>query len=277
MFEMVDWIALFAVVVCFFCLFCMAIAMLELVNDFISRRRKDAEAYAPAPRIKQTPAPVEEEPASAPAPVAEAPVEEPVALAAEEPAPVAVAEEEPVAEEPATEEPVAEEPATEEPAAEEAAEENENAVVFRASNDETLEERYLALSSEEKGYYDTILFHAVGKEGSKRNRNTKYEDVKIGNTRLVRLRIKRGVIICEFTLYNTDFKNYINENKLSVKQAPTILKVTDEAAVQAAVDSIDMVVTHIAEEKEYKKKLAREKRRQARLQAAEVENAEAAK
>ena len=269
MFEMVDWIALFAVVVCFFCLFCMAIAMLELVNDFISRRRKDAEAYAPAPRIKQTPAPVEEEPA--PAPAVEAPVAEPVAaLAAEEPAPVIVAEE-PVAEEPAAEEPVAEEAAAEEPAAEEAAEEDENAVVFRASNDETLEDRYLALSSEEKGYYDTILFHAVGKEGSKRNRNTKYEDVKIGNTRLVRLRIKRGVIICEFTLYNTDFKNYINENKLSVKQAPTILKVTDEAAVQAAVDSIDMVVTHIAEEKEYKKQLAREKRKQARLQAAEAE------
>lgn len=264
MFEMVDWIALFAVVVCFFCLFCMAIAMLELVNDFISRRRKDAEAYAPAPRIKQTPAPVEEEPA--PAPAVEAPVAEPVAaLAAEEPAPVVVAEE------PAAEEPAAEEPVAEEPAAEEAAEEDENAVVFRASNDETLEDRYLALSSEEKGYYDTILFHAVGKEGSKRNRNTKYEDVKIGNTRLVRLRIKRGVIICEFTLYNTDFKNYINENKLSVKQAPTILKVTDEAAVQAAVDSIDMVVTHIAEEKEYKKQLAREKRKQARLQAAEAE------
>lgn len=270
MFEMVDWIALFAVVVCFFCLFCMAIAMLELVNDFISRRRKDAEAYAPAPRIKQTPAPVEEEPA--PAPAVEAPVAEPVAaLAAEEPAPVVVAEEPVAEEEPAAEEPVAEEPAAEEAAAEEAAEEDENAVVFRASNDETLEDRYLALSSEEKGYYDTILFHAVGKEGSKRNRNTKYEDVKIGNTRLVRLRIKRGVIICEFTLYNTDFKNYINENKLSVKQAPTILKVTDEAAVQAAVDSIDMVVTHIAEEKEYKKQLAREKRKQARLQAAEAE------
>ncbi|MBQ2256489.1 MAG: hypothetical protein II330_06460 [Clostridia bacterium] len=266
MFEMVDWIALFAVVVCFFCLFCMAIAMLELVNDFISRRRKDAEAYAPAPRIKQTPPPVEEEPAPAPAPAVEAPVAEPVAaIAAEEPTPVVVAEE------PVVEEPVAEEPAAEEAAAEEAAEEDENAVVFRASNDETLEDRYLALSSEEKGYYDTILFHAVGKEGSKRNRNTKYEDVKIGNTRLVRLRIKRGVIICEFTLYNTDFKNYINENKLSVKQAPTILKVTDEAAVQAAVDSIDMVVTHIAEEKEYKKQLAREKRKQARLQAAEAE------
>jgi hypothetical protein len=244
----------------------MAIAMLELVNDFISRRRKDAEAYAPAPRIKQTPPPVEEEPAPAPAPAVEAPVAEPVAaIAAEDPTPVVVAEE------PVVEEPVAEEPAAEEAAAEEAAEEDENAVVFRASNDETLEDRYLALSSEEKGYYDTILFHAVGKEGSKRNRNTKYEDVKIGNTRLVRLRIKRGVIICEFTLYNTDFKNYINENKLSVKQAPTILKVTDEAAVQAAVDSIDMVVTHIAEEKEYKKQLAREKRKQARLQAAEAE------
>ena len=41
---------------------------------------------------------------------------------------------------------------------------------------------------------------------------------------------------------------------------------------QAAIDSIDIVVQNIAEEKEYKKQLAREKRKQARLAKENAEN-----
>lgn len=271
MFEMVDWIALFAVVVCFFCLFCMAIAMLELVNDFISRRRRDAEAYVPAPRIKQTPAPVveapvEEAPAvAAPvekapviaAPVEEAPVEVVVAPA-EEPAPVVVAEEEP-----STEEPVLEaEPAEE-------ADAEEGTVSFSASTGQTLEEKYMELSSEQKRFYDEIIKYAAGKEASRRYYNQRYEEYKIGSKRIVRLRIKRGVVYCEFMLTNSDFRNYISENKIPVKQAATVIKVVDVATVDAVKNSIDIAVQLIAEEKAYKKQLAREKRKQARLQVSE--------
>ena len=199
-----------------------------------------------------------------------------------EPAPEPEPEPEPeVVEEPVQEEipeevvaAPAEEPAEEPTEEAEGEEEDEGAVSFVASKSETLEEKYLALSADEKRYYDEILFHAAGKENARRFRNVRYEDVKIGQTRLVRMRIKRGVITCEFTLYNTNFKNYINENKLSVKQAPTVLKITDEAAVRAAIDSIDIVVNNIAEEKEYKKQLAREKRKAARLAAQEAEKAE---
>ena len=274
------WLVIFVVVVVAFCLFCMAIAMMDMLGDFLHRRRKrerdeyEAElakkdqqlaALAAAP----APAPVVEQPAPAPAP-------EPTPAPAPEPEPEPEVVEEPVQEE-IPEEAVAapaEEPAEEPTEEAEAEEEDEGAVTFVASKSETLEEKYLALSADEKRYYDEILFHAAGKENARRFRNVRYEDVKIGQTRLVRMRIKRGVITCEFTLYNTNFKNYINENKLSVKQAPTVLKITDEAAVRAAIDSIDIVVNNIAEEKEYKKQLAREKRKAARLAAQEAEKAE---
>ena len=77
--------------------------------------------------------------------------------------------------------------------------------------------------------------------------------------------IKRGQIVCEFIMYNSDFKNYVNENKVAVKQAATVIKITDEAAVQAAKDSMDIVVNTINEEKEYKKQQAKERRKAARL------------
>ena len=272
------WLVIFVVVVVAFCLFCMAIAMMDMLGDFLHRRRKRERDEYEAELAKKDQQLAALAAAPAPAPVVEqpAPTPEPEPAPELEPEPEPEVVEEPVQEE-IPEEVVAapvEEPAEEPTEEAEGEEEDEGAVSFVASKSETLEEKYLALSADEKRYYDEILFHAAGKENARRFRNVRYEDVKIGQTRLVRMRIKRGVITCEFTLYNTNFKNYINENKLSVKQAPTVLKITDEAAVRAAIDSIDIVVNNIAEEKEYKKQLAREKRKAARLAAQEAEKAE---
>ena len=44
-----------------------------------------------------------------------------------------------------------------------------------------------------------------------------------------------------------------------------VIKINDAASVQAAKDSIDIVVNTINEEKEYKKQLAKERRKAARL------------
>ena len=76
--------------------------------------------------------------------------------------------------------------------------------------------------------------------------------------------IKRDVITCEFILPNNDFKYYVNENKINVKQAATVLKIVDDASVKVAKDSIDIAVKAIQEEKELKKEQAKERRRLAR-------------
>jgi hypothetical protein len=189
-------------------------------------------------------------------------------LEAQKEAPVVVAA--PVVEEPAVvEEPVVEEaPVVEEVAQtveEEVVEEEKPDVAFNTTAKDTLEEKYLALSAEQKGYYDEIALYAANKEDAKRFKNLRYEEFKIGKSRLVRMLIKRGQIVCEFIMYNSDFKNYVNENKVAVKQAATVIKITDEAAVQAAKDSMDIVVNTINEEKEYKKQQAKERRKAARL------------
>lgn len=56
-----------------------------------------------------------------------------------------------------------------------------------------------------------------------------------------------------------------------MKPSATAVKVNEPAAVGVAKDGIDLVCQQIEEEKEYKKQLAREKRREQRQKAKEAE------
>lgn len=249
----------------------------------IERTKLEAEQIEAEKALAKAKAPLAIEAPVAEAPVAAAPIviekddeaikalavevaEIKAMLEAQKEAPVVAA---PVEEAPAVvEEPVVEAPVVEEAAQtveEEVVEEEKPDVAFNTTAKDTLEEKYLALSAEQKGYYDEIALYAANKEDAKRFKNLRYEEFKIGKSRLVRMLIKRGQIVCEFIMYNSDFKNYVNENKVAVKQAATVIKITDEAAVQAAKDSMDIVVNTINEEKEYKKQQAKERRKAARL------------
>lgn len=141
------------------------------------------------------------------------------------------------------------------------AEDEEGKISFSAAAKQTLAEKYESLSVKDKRRYDEIVDYAKNVEGARAYKNDRYEEYKVGKNRLVRMLIKRGVIHCEFILQNSDFKNFVNENKISVKQAATVLKIEDENSVSVAKSSIDIAINAINAEKEYKKQLAREKRR----------------
>lgn len=183
-----------------------------------------------------------------------------------QPAPAPQQTEEPEVEEP-TEEPAKEEPATEETAVtEEVAEEAEDdGVVNFATGTKTLDEKYLELTPEFKGYYDEIVRFANTVEGSKRYKNANYEEYKVGKNRLVRLKIKREAVICELVIPNLAFKNYVSENKVEVKQAPATIKVVDDATLSAVKDSMQIAINAIEEERAYKKEQAKLRRRQKRV------------
>ena len=159
----------------------------------------------------------------------------------------------------------AEAPAPKEEAKEEKA--NEEALVPQSDvsfdvKSATLEEKYLALPPELKGYYDDIVKTAMAVEGSKRTKNANYEDYKIGHTRLVRLKIKREQIVAELIIPNLSFKTYQGGN--AIKPSASIVKVTDEASLNAVKEGIAYVLKSIDDEKAYKKELAKEKRRKAK-------------
>lgn len=182
-----------------------------------------------------------------------------------QPAPAPQQTEEPEVEEP-KEEPAKEEPATEETAVteEDAEEAEDDGVVNFATGTKTLDEKYLELIPEFKGYYDEIVRFANTVEGSKRYKNANYEEYKVGKNRLVRLKIKRETVICELVIPNLAFKNYVSENKVEVKQAPATIKVVDEATLSAVKDSMQIAINAIEEERAYKKEQAKLRRRQKR-------------
>lgn len=149
------------------------------------------------------------------------------------------------------------------------AEVNGDSVTFSAAK-ETLSQKYDALSDELKDYYGQIVATASAVEGNRCFKNDRYEEYKVGKNRIVRLLIKRGVIVCEFVIANNDLRNYMSDNKLKLKQAPTTLKVFDEATLAAAKATMEIAVKAIEDEKAYKKEQARAKRKAAKA-AAEAE------
>ncbi|MBR2313109.1 MAG: hypothetical protein IKA46_07490 [Clostridia bacterium] len=150
---------------------------------------------------------------------------------------------------------------------ENAASAEDGKISFSAAQQQTLDEQYRALSKEQKRFYDKIAAYAASKEGSKCNKNQRYQEYKIGAKRIVRLRIKRGILHCEFLMINRDLRNHVSENKIPIKESATVIKVQNASTVEMVFSSIDLAVQLIEEERAYKKQLAKERRRQAKQQA----------
>ena len=224
----------FIAVVLIIGIFCVVVVARDIVNE--ERAKKNASEAATATPV------VVYQPAPAPQQTEEPEVEDPK-------------------EEPANEEPATAETAVTEEVAEE---EEDDGVVNFATGTKTLDEKYLELTPEFKGYYDEIVRFANTVEGSKRYKNANYEEYKVGKNRLVRLKIKREAVICELVIPNLAFKNYVSENKVEVKQAPATIKVVDDATLSAVKDSMQIAINAIEEERAYKKEQAKLRRRQKR-------------
>ncbi len=143
-------------------------------------------------------------------------------------------------------------------------EEGKDGVWVNVKAQQTLEEKYAELDDNAKKWYNAIGEYAMTKEGVKQLKAKNHEDYKVGSNRIVRLTIKRGVVLSEFVLIDQNFSRFINDNKVAVKTAPTIIKIESEEAVIAAKNSIDIAMQAVEEEKLYKKEKAKEKRRLAR-------------
>ncbi len=146
---------------------------------------------------------------------------------------------------------------------------DESTVAFSAAP-QSLDEKYLELDAESKGYYDEIVRCAMSVAGSKRFKNASYEEYKVGSNRLVRIKIKRGIVICELVIPNLAFKSYVNTNKVAMKQAPATIKVIDEQSLNAVKHSMGIAMQAIEEERAYKKEQAKLRRKQAKKAAAEA-------
>ncbi len=134
----------------------------------------------------------------------------------------------------------------------------------------TCAEKYQMLSAEFKRFFDEIVNHALSKSGVKELKKSGYYDYKIGAYRVLRISVKRGEIVCQFTPIDGDFASYAEDSGVKIKRSDITIKVSEAAAVGAAKDSIDLIYRQIEEDKARKKELALEKRRERRRRAKEV-------
>ncbi len=138
---------------------------------------------------------------------------------------------------------------------------DDNAVVF-SSYILTMPERYATLSNEYKRYFDDIVKYVLSKENVKELKNNTSYVYKDASYRILRLMIKRGEIVCELNFIDREIKNYVDGSNVPVKRSATSIKVTEAAAVGVVKDGIDLVCSQISSDREYKKQLAREKRKE---------------
>lgn len=147
------------------------------------------------------------------------------------------------------------------------------ATAFIKPRVETLFEKYLNLTDEQKRFYDEIVAYAAAIPGSRQIKNDRYEEYRYGNARLVRVLIRRDIVVCAYLMTNVNFKRYVAGNKIKVKTAPSVLKISDESALRAAKDSIGIAKKIVDDEKAYKKDQAKLRRRARRNTGGAGENA----
>lgn len=140
----------------------------------------------------------------------------------------------------------------------------ENAVVF-ASAGQSLEEAFLALSREQKDFYERLRAYALEKTGTVANKTQSYESIKIGRKNIVKFSIKRNTTVASFSLEHPLLKQYKKQSGEdegdAIKIKPTEVFVSNVAAFKAAKDMIDIVVRQIEVEREEARKQRNSKKK----------------
>lgn len=240
-------IVLFMFFMCILCVFAVVVIVRDIVREGLRNGKKGKGGKQSVESDDDQPAPSR----------IEQPVYQPVTLPMSQPVAQPVVE------------PVVEQPADQVVAV--VADDDSAAVTFSRVTF-TIEEKYATLSTEFKRYFDEIAKHTLAKEGVKELRRTSSYDYKIGSYRVLRLMIKRGEIVCEFSFIDNEFNNYATESNVRIKQAATTVRVSEASAVGVVKDGVDLVCQQIEQDKERKKRLAREKRKERRKQSKDEED-----
>ena len=156
------------------------------------------------------------------------------------------------------------------------ASESDDNVKFSAEPKQSHKYKYMVLDNVQKAWYDEIAQYAESIDDVKCVNAGGYDEYRLYGKRIVRLLIKRGTIIAEFIIANTNFSRYVSTNKISVKQTATSLKILTDKDVGVAKDSVDIAVRTVREEREDAIRRGKERRKLARKMASNSATAQVA-
>lgn len=127
---------------------------------------------------------------------------------------------------------------------------SEGGIQFKESK--TIEELYAELSAEQKSFFDELINKALQKPQAVLSITRNYENVKIGKRSILKLIIRKGVTVAEFSLENDLLKEYRKntanqKGKAKIRVRPTVIAVTELATLKTALDMIDIAHEQILE------------------------------
>ncbi len=146
-----------------------------------------------------------------------------------------------------------------------AVEEEEEAVTGIQIERKTFDEKYAELTAKNKKYCRDIIKYAESLEGVKRSKTTYADSVIFGRDCIVKVQIKQGKVVCNFSLLNYEVKNALK----GVKEQTTVIKINDDETFAMAKNGVDMAYKLALDAKEEKHQEQLRKRREARASQAE--------
>lgn len=153
----------------------------------------------------------------------------------------------------------------------------DKSIVFESNKQEkvTFIDKYAELSSEARTRYDSIVAYILANPDCKKVEASNAVTFKCKTDKIVRVMIKRGVVILNFLLANTDLNRFVREEGIkTIKINPVVIKLETDSDLVLAKQTADITIENIREEQQYRKERNRELRRQ-RYRQKEDQTAEA--
>ncbi len=141
----------------------------------------------------------------------------------------------------------------------------DKSIVFESNKQEkeTFIDKYAALSAEARTRYDSIVAYILANPDCKKVEASNAVTFKCKTDKIVRVMIKRGVVILNFLLANTDLNRFVREEGIkAIKINPVVIKLETDSDLVLAKQTADITIENIREEQQYRKERNRELRRQ---------------
>ncbi len=140
----------------------------------------------------------------------------------------------------------------------------DGAVIINGSERLDIKDSILLLSDDQKRYIFGLRDYAIEKSGEKPSFAKYHLTVGKGTKQVVKLSVKDGEVMAYFRIEDERLRTIrrnARENDAEIKIKETEMAVDGESAYEMAKDLIDLRVTQIEENLEYRKQLLREKRK----------------
>lgn len=152
----------------------------------------------------------------------------------------------------------------------------DNSVVFEANKQqkESFIDKYAALSAEDRNRYDSIVAYILSNADCRKVEASNAVTFKCKTDKIMRAVIKRGVVVLNFLLINTDLGRFVREEGIkAIKINPVVIKLESDSDLLLAKQTADITIENIREEQQYRKERNKELRRR-RYRQQEEENKE---